>query len=80
MTAAVWPADQVIILFGATGRLAKRMLLPGLYRLAASGLLSAHYRIIGSAPAAIAFSGDGFRRHVREVVSELGAVPAQGTT
>ena len=78
MTAAVRPADHVIVLFGATGDLAKRMLLPGLYRLAASGLLPAHYRIIGSAPAAVALSDDDFRRHVRASVSEFGTVPAEG--
>jgi glucose-6-phosphate 1-dehydrogenase len=37
-------------LFGATGDLARRKLLPGLYRLAASGLLPDRYQIIGSAP------------------------------
>ena len=80
MTKSLRPADHVIVVFGATGDLAKRMLLPGLYRLAASGLLPAHYRIIGSAPAAVALSDDGFRRHVREAVSEFGAVPAEGAT
>ena len=33
------PDDHVIVLFGATGDLAKRKLLPGLYHLAAAGLL-----------------------------------------
>lgn len=80
MTTALRPADHVIVLFGATGDLAKRMLLPGLYRLAANGLLPARYRIIGSAPAAVALSDDAFRRHVRESVTEFGALPAEGTT
>ncbi len=37
---------QVVLLFGATGDLAKRKLLPGLFHLAKSGLLPG-YRIIG---------------------------------
>jgi glucose-6-phosphate 1-dehydrogenase len=68
----------VLVLFGATGDLAKRMLLPGLYRLAVSGLLPARYQIIGSAPAAVALSDDGFRRHVRDAVTEFGNVPVEG--
>ena len=33
------PDDHVIVLFGATGDLAKRKILPGLFHLAAAGLL-----------------------------------------
>lgn len=71
------PEDHVLVLFGATGNLAKRMLLPGLYRLAASGLLPTRYRIIGSAPAAAALSDDGFRHHVRDAVTEFGNIPLE---
>jgi glucose-6-phosphate 1-dehydrogenase len=45
------PDDHVIVLFGATGDLAKRKLLPGLLPLSKSGLLPRGYRIVGSAPA-----------------------------
>ena len=38
------------MLFGATGDLAKRKLLPGLFHLHAAGLLPREYRIIGSSP------------------------------
>jgi glucose-6-phosphate 1-dehydrogenase len=78
MTSLNRPDDHVIVLFGATGDLAKRMLLPGLYRLAGSGLLPARYRIIGSAPAAVALSDEGFRRHVRDAVTEFGTLPPTG--
>ena len=44
------PDDHVIVLFGATGDLAKRKLLPGLFHLHAAGLLPHEYRIIGSSP------------------------------
>ena len=45
------PDDHVIVIFGATGDLAKRKLLPGLFHLANAGLLPTKYRIVGSAPA-----------------------------
>jgi glucose-6-phosphate 1-dehydrogenase len=38
------------VLFGATGDLARRKLLPGLFHLHAAGLLPREYRVIGSAP------------------------------
>jgi glucose-6-phosphate 1-dehydrogenase len=44
------PDNHVIVLFGATGDLAKRKLLPGLFHLHAAGLLPRDYRVIGSAP------------------------------
>ena len=45
------PDDHVIVLFGATGDLAKRKLLPGLFHLARRACCRTSYRIIGSAPA-----------------------------
>ncbi len=47
------PDNHVIVLFGATGDLAKRKLLPGLFHLHAAGLLPHEYRIIGSSPACV---------------------------
>ena len=46
------PDDHVIVMFGATGDLAKRKLLPGLFHLAEVGLMPERYRIVGTAPAA----------------------------
>ena len=66
------PADHVIVLFGATGDLAKRKLLPGLFHLAVAGMLPERYRIIGSAPAEFAMSDDQFRRHAQEAVDQFG--------
>jgi glucose-6-phosphate 1-dehydrogenase len=66
------PDDHVIVLFGATGDLAKRKLLPGAYHLALAGLLPRKYRIIGSAPASSALSTEQFREHAREAVAEFG--------
>jgi len=36
------PEDHVLILFGATGDLAKRKLLPGLFHLAVAGMMPEH--------------------------------------
>ena len=41
--------SQALILFGATGDLAKRMLLPSLYALHADGLVAPNLRIVGTA-------------------------------
>jgi glucose-6-phosphate 1-dehydrogenase len=41
------PPNHVIVLYGATGDLAKRKIIPGLFHLAAVGLMPEHYRIIG---------------------------------
>jgi glucose-6-phosphate 1-dehydrogenase len=42
------PDPHVIVLFGATGDLARRKLLPGLFHLAQAGLLPEEFRIIGT--------------------------------
>ena len=79
MTSIARPGDHVIVLFGATGDLAKRKLLPGLFRLASAGLLPKRYRIIGSAPVRSALSGAEFREHAREAVKQFGSgEPAAG--
>jgi glucose-6-phosphate 1-dehydrogenase len=72
MAAAV-PDDHVIVLFGATGDLAKRKLLPGLFHLAKAGLMPRNYRIVGSAPTQSALSDDEFRAHAKDAVREFGA-------
>ncbi|WP_414166621.1 glucose-6-phosphate dehydrogenase [Streptoverticillium reticulum] len=72
------PDDHVIVLFGATGDLAKRKLLPGLFHLARAGLMPSRYRIVGSAPAAEALGTEEFRKHAREAVSEFGSARPEG--
>ena len=44
------PENHVIVLFGATGDLAKRKLLPGLFNLHCAGLMPEEYRVIGVVP------------------------------
>jgi len=67
------PPDHVLVLFGATGDLAKRKLLPGLFHLAASHLLPEHYRIVGSSPAQSALSDQDFQQHAHDAIAEFGA-------
>jgi glucose-6-phosphate 1-dehydrogenase len=69
------PGNHVIVLFGATGDLAKRKLLPGLYHLAASGLMPEEYRVIGSAPSRSALSDADFIAHAKSAVAEFGNSP-----
>ncbi len=64
--------NHVIMLFGATGDLARRKILPGLYHLAVEGLMPEKYRIIGSSPTAVAMSTESFRTYVRDAVTAFG--------
>jgi glucose-6-phosphate 1-dehydrogenase len=66
------PDDHVIVLFGATGDLAKRKVLPGLFHLFAADLLPKGFRIVGSSPASFAMSTDEFRTHAAAAVREFG--------
>ncbi|HET9081020.1 MAG TPA: glucose-6-phosphate dehydrogenase [Trebonia sp.] len=66
------PEPHVIVLFGATGDLAKRKLLPGLYHLYAAGLLPEDFRIIGSAPPEFALSDEDFRAHAEQACADFG--------
>jgi glucose-6-phosphate 1-dehydrogenase len=72
------PENHVIVLFGATGDLAKRKILPGLYHLAQAGLLPERYRIIGSGRAASALSSEAFRAHARESILSFGTTKPEG--
>ncbi len=70
------PDDHVIVLFGATGDLARRKLLPGVFRLAKAGLLPARYRIIGTGRSTL--TNDDFRRHAKDAVAEFGLAKPTG--
>ncbi|HVB70604.1 MAG TPA: glucose-6-phosphate dehydrogenase [Acidimicrobiales bacterium] len=67
------PDDHIIVIFGATGDLAKRKILPGLFHLAAAGLLPHHYRIIGVSRSAMVESSDAFRDQALEAILEYGS-------
>ncbi len=64
-------ADKVgiLLLFGATGDLARRMLLPSLYGLDADGLLPAALRIIGTARTGL--DDESFRAKARQALEQF---------
>ena len=66
------PDDHVIVLFGATGDLARRKLLPGFFHLHAAGLLPEEYRIIGCAPPQYALTDEQFREHAEQACADFG--------
>jgi glucose-6-phosphate 1-dehydrogenase len=72
------PGNHVIVLFGATGDLAKRKLLPGLFHLAVAGLLPDKYRIVGSSPAKSALTDEQFRSRARQAVDQFGNTKPAG--
>ncbi len=65
------PENHVIVLFGATGDLAKRKLLPGWFHLYAAGLLPHEFRLIGTAPPATAMTNEEFRAHARQSCADF---------
>lgn len=70
MAPRVIPVDPFdLVIFGGTGDLARRKILPGLYRRFQAGQITAEGRIIGAARADL--TDDGFRAFVREAVEEF---------
>jgi glucose-6-phosphate 1-dehydrogenase len=70
------PRDQVIVLFGATGDLARRKLLPGMFHLAQVGLMPQRFRIIGAARKGIQL--EQFRELARESIQGSGRKTLDG--
>jgi glucose-6-phosphate 1-dehydrogenase len=67
------PGPTVFVLFGATGDLAKRLVLPAFYRLATEGLLPRQWRLVGNGRGDV--EHEDFRKHVHEVLTEFGPKP-----
>jgi glucose-6-phosphate 1-dehydrogenase len=63
----------VFVLFGATGDLAKRMVLPAFYQLAQHHLLPERWLLIGNGRGDV--SHEDFRGHVHDVLEEFGPKP-----
>lgn len=72
------PDNHVIVLFGSTGDLAKRKIIPGLFHLASAGLMPERYRIIASAPTGHGSTTERFRSYAREAVLQFGSNKPQG--
>src|SRR6202046_1970229 len=66
-------APCAIVIFGASGDLTKRKLLPSLYNLGSYHLLPAHFSIIGVARRPL--SDDVFRDQLGKALAELGTQP-----
>ena len=62
------PADQDVVVIGATGDLAKRKLLPALYNLQAEQLLPEHGDIVGVAP--VDLNEDRFREFAHDAIAK----------
>ncbi|HEY1625645.1 MAG TPA: glucose-6-phosphate dehydrogenase (NADP(+)) [Streptosporangiaceae bacterium] len=67
------PGPTVFILFGATGDLAKRMVLPAFYRLAHEGLLPRQWRLLGNGRGDVAH--EDFRGHFHDALTEFDTAP-----
>ena len=65
------PNPGVMVIFGASGDLTKRKLLPALFHLEQSGLLPKQFAIVGVARRPI---GDEFAKDMREGIVEFGGV------
>ena len=63
------PPPQTLVVFGASGDLARRKLLPALYDLAYEGLLPERYAIVGSGGSRL--DDEGFRERARGGVDEF---------
>ena len=66
----------IFVLFGATGDLAKRMVLPAFYQLAQHGLLPQNWMLIGNGRGDV--SHEDFKGHVHDVLTEFGPKPEDG--
>jgi glucose-6-phosphate 1-dehydrogenase len=66
----------VFVLYGATGDLAKRMVLPAFFDLYVRGLLPRRWKLVGNGRGDVAH--EDFRGHVHEVLAEFGTEPTPG--
>ena len=75
MVSRVIPVDPFdLVIFGGTGDLARRKILPGLYRRYCAGQMPEEARIIGAARTEMDVAG--YREMVSEAISEFGGKDA----
>src|SRR6185312_4093765 len=70
------PQPTVFILYGATGDLAHRLVLPAFYQLAIAGLLPDEWRLVGNGRGDVAH--EDFQERVRKSLEEFGPKPSEG--
>ena len=79
MVSRVIPVDTFdLVIFGGTGDLARRKILPGLFRRFLSGQMTAESRIIGAARSDM--DDGGYRQMIREAIAEFGGAEKTDTT
>lgn len=76
MASSSQPAPTVFVLFGATGDLAKRMVLPAFFALAQHDLLPDRWLLVGNGRGDV--SHEDFKGHVHDVLTEFGPKPEDG--
>ena len=75
MVSRVIPVDPFdLVIFGGTGDLARRKILPGLFRRYCAGQMPGEARVIGAARTEL--DHDGYRDMVREAIAEFGGAGA----
>ena len=71
MVSRVIPVDTFdLVIFGGTGDLARRKILPGLFRRFLTGQMPENSRIIGAARGQL--DSDGYRTMIRDAIAEFG--------
>jgi len=70
------PGPTVFVLFGATGDLAKRMVLPAFYQLSQQGLLPRQWLLVGNGRGDVAH--EDFRAHFRASLAHSSIEPKPG--
>jgi glucose-6-phosphate 1-dehydrogenase len=70
------PQPTLFILYGATGDLAHRLVLPAFFQLAIAGLLPDDWRLVGNGRGDV--SHEDFQERVRQSLEEFGPKPSEG--
>ena len=71
------PGPTIFVLYGSTGDLAKRMVLPAFYELAIAGLLPRDWYLVGNGRGER--TDEEFAAHVHEALTEFGPQPEDGS-
>ena len=79
MVSRVIPVDPFdLVIFGGTGDLARRKILPGLYRRYLAGQMPAEARVIGAARSDLGI--EGYRSLIAEALEEFVADDMRGSS
>jgi glucose-6-phosphate 1-dehydrogenase len=70
------PDPTIFILYGATGDLAHRLVLPAFFQLAIAGLLPSDWRLIGNGRGDV--SHEDFQERMKKSLEEFGPKPSEG--